>query len=102
MFGYGFDVLFISKYLTKKDYYLVTANPPIIIAMMTDAPKTNGAILMREKAVPEVSVIPSMIGAQVVFTSGKAPSTDPVTIASIAIAMIAIPTVIIAPSTSIF
>src|SRR5690606_4575822 len=61
----------------KKDYYLVTANAPIIIAMMTDAPKTNGAILMRENAVPEVSVIPSMIGAQAVSTSGKAPSTDP-------------------------
>src|SRR5690554_5946501 len=103
LFGYGFNVLLISKYLIKKkDYYLVTANAPIIIAMMTDAPKTNGAILMRENAVPEVSVIPSMIGAQVEFVSGIAPSTDPVTIASIAIAMIATPTVIIAPITSIF
>src|SRR5690606_11435958 len=69
--------------------------------MMTDAPKTNGAILMRENAVPEVSVIPSMIGAQAVSTSGKAPSTDPVTNALIAIAIIATPAVIMVLSTSI-
>jgi hypothetical protein len=74
----------------------------MIIAMMTDAPRTNGAMLIREKAVPEVSVIPSMIGDQASSTSGKAPSTDPVTIASIAIAMIATPAVMIALSTSIF
>src|SRR5690606_19176084 len=102
LFGYGFNVLLISKYLIKKDYYLVTANAPIIIAMMTDAPKTNGAILMRENAVPEVSVIPSMIGAQAVATAGNAPTTRAVTIASLPIAMIATPAVIMALSTSIF
>src|SRR5690606_7712001 len=91
LFGYGFNVLLISKYLIKKDYYLVTANAPIIIAMMTDAPKTNGAILMRENAVPAVSVIPSTTGAQLEFVPDTPPSTDPVTIASIAIAMIATP-----------